>query len=400
MTFSSAVVFVVDRLGAGFVGPYGNTWIDTPHLNRLASQSLVCETVLADAPDLATAYRSYWTGRHALEPTPERTLIEELDRQGIRTLLVTDEPLVAEHPLAAAFAEIVRVETQDAAQCAADPAETGLARLTAAAAEAIDAQRQAALVWVHARGMQGAWDAPLDYRMQFRDEEDPVPGEWTEPPQLRIDEAFDPDELLKLTHAYAGQVALFDQCLGHLMEVLSGRSEGQWLAAVTSPRGYPLGEHGRVGPCDKALYVELVHVPLMVRFAGGLGRLRRSQQVLQPAELGRCLGWHFGGGPSGLVRIARLEEAGEAEVAVAAAPTQRAIRTPAWFLRQSLADGQTKVELFAKPDDRWEVNEVSSRCEAEVELLAAKLREFEELAAQGRLAELSPLSPLLRDTWR
>jgi hypothetical protein len=50
------------------------------------------------------------------------------------------------------------------------------------------------------------------------------------------------------------------------------------------------------------------------------------------------------------------------QMAVATASGQRAIRTPAWLLRESQASGQTRRELFAKPDDRWEVNEISSRC--------------------------------------
>jgi arylsulfatase A-like enzyme len=66
MSLRSAVVIVVDRLGAGFLGPYGNTWLDTPAVNSLASRSLLVETVIADSPVLADACGSYWTGRHAL----------------------------------------------------------------------------------------------------------------------------------------------------------------------------------------------------------------------------------------------------------------------------------------------------------------------------------------------
>ena len=35
---------------------------------------------------------------------------------------------------------------------------------------------------------------------------------------------------------------------------------------LISPRGFPLGEHWRVGPCDDALFGELVHVPWMMQF--------------------------------------------------------------------------------------------------------------------------------------
>ena len=81
---NSAIVLVVDRLGAGFLGPYGNTWLETTHFNRLAAQSLVCETAWADSPALDAAYQAMWTGRHALEPAPDldAALAARAARQG------------------------------------------------------------------------------------------------------------------------------------------------------------------------------------------------------------------------------------------------------------------------------------------------------------------------------
>ncbi|MEX2027531.1 MAG: hypothetical protein WEH44_09520, partial [Pirellulaceae bacterium] len=93
MSLRSAVVIVVDRLGAAYLGPYGNTWLDTPALNALASRSLVCETVLAESPRLEDAYRSYWRD---LRPAA-------LADRGVSSALVTDEPLVAEHAPAENF---------------------------------------------------------------------------------------------------------------------------------------------------------------------------------------------------------------------------------------------------------------------------------------------------------
>ena len=72
----NAIVLVIDRLGSGFLGPYGNTWIETPAWNQLAARSLLVETALSDTADLATLYHSYWHGRHACsarhaQDTPE-----------------------------------------------------------------------------------------------------------------------------------------------------------------------------------------------------------------------------------------------------------------------------------------------------------------------------------------
>ena len=50
---------------------------------------------------------------------------------------------------------------------------------------------------------------------------------------------------------------------------------------------------------------------------------------------------------------------------------QRTIRTPAWYLRSA-----GEPELFAKPDDRWEVNNVTCRCPEVVEGLQAALAQY------------------------
>ena len=68
----------------------------------------------------------------------------------------------------------------------------------------------------------------------------------------------------------------------------------------------------------------------------------------------------------------------------------RAIRTPAWFLRTG-----EQPELFAKPDDRWEVNDVASLCPEVVECLQDALAQFEAALPAGRTADLPPLADVL-----
>jgi hypothetical protein len=51
--------------------------------------------------------------------------------------------------------------------------------------------------------------------------------------------------------------------------------------------------------------------------------------------------------------------------------------------------------LFAKPADRWDTNNVASRCQEVVECLQAVLLQCEVTLPAGRIAELPPLSDLL-----
>jgi len=75
---------------------------------------------------------------------------------------------------------------------------------------------------------------------------------------------------------------------------------------------------------------------------------------------------------------------------VAGSRGQRAIRTPAWYLR-----GRLDPELYAKPDDRWEINNVATRCQEVVECLQDALTQYELTLPDGRISDLPPLSNVL-----
>jgi arylsulfatase A-like enzyme len=240
------------------------------------------------------------------------------------------------------------------------------------------------------------------------DAEDPAPPDFVVPPDRFLKQPVDPDEVLGLVQAYAGQVQLVDECLGMLLDAVDARSGAEeTLFALTSPRGYPLGEHGRVGACDGALYSELLQVPLIVQFPRGEGRLQRAQRLIQTSDLFATLVEACDWGEltdaeraASLLREVRGEVSSSRDVAAAIAEGQRAIRTPAWHMREMRDQEESSYELFAKPDDRWEANEVSSRCGDVAALLAAELDRFEQAARAGQLAELAPLPEILRDCWR
>ena len=390
-------------LHAGYVGAYGNAWIDTPALDRLASQSFLFDQALVDSPQLEQLYRSYWQGWHAMcpsaPPEPRPSLAALLREAGVTTVLLTDEPQVARHPLSVDFDEVIEIDPPWQPQSAAEIEQTHFARCFVQIINWLEAARGPFLLWCHLGGLGTTWDAPLKFRQAYWEEGDPPPPSTADVPDRMLPADYDPDELLGISQSYAGQITLLDTCLGALLEFLDGPPAGrETLLTLNSTRGFPLGEHRRVGPCDGPLYAELVHVPWMVRFPDASGAAVRCPALVEPADLWATLldWWQVGGVPGSptaasvmpLVRgdCAALRD----RLCVSGAGGQRAIRTPAWYLRAA-----SEPELFAKPSDRWETNNVASRCQEVVECLQDALMQCELTVPAGRIAELPPLNDLL-----
>jgi arylsulfatase A-like enzyme len=238
---------------------------------------------------------------------------------------------------------------------------------------------QPQLLWIHAASLNQSWDAPLELRAQYSDEDDPPPSPTVTPPEQRLSANHDPDALLSLAHAYAGQVAVIDRGLDQLLaaiDALPGREE--LILALTSPRGYPLGEHGRVGRCDDALYSELLNVPLLLKLPGGEGALLRTQELIQPPDLYATLLEFISSknepteATRSLLRLVRDDNYRRRQLALASGPEQRVIRTAAWHLRVWTSEEGELYELFTKPDDRWDFNDVASRCADIIQQLLAQ----------------------------
>jgi arylsulfatase A-like enzyme len=174
----------------------------------------------------------------------------------------------------------------------------------------------------------------------------------------------------------------------------------QTALLFTSPRGFPAGEHRRVGACDDALYGEVLNAPWIMRLPDREGAMHRSRTLVQPPDLfATVLDWCGSLSDEACcgrtaLPIVRDEQPPVRDRACAIAGDQRAIRTPAWHLREDPA-APRRHELFAKPDDRWEVNEVSDRCPDIVAQLIEALDQFHQAAQSGRLAALPPLPEVL-----
>lgn len=344
---SATIVLIIDGLSANLPGPYGNTTVETPAFNRLAAESMVFDFCIAESPLLEKSYPILW-----------RDLMEQ------QSVLVSDCAKVLELSAGHGFDSIVDATGEAKTEPARDISETQTANFFAHAIEAVQALESDGLCWLHHAGFTGQWDAPWELRCSFGDEEDPDPPREVASPVGKFElKDVDPDLLLGYQHCAYAQLSVIDQLLGlFLNQLRQGGVLDQVNFVLASTRGYPLGEHGFVGQFDN-LYNETIQVPLMIR---------------QPAETDD--GAVFGSRQNGLVQLGELNQmlAGLidggfhavpfCDVANSATSSWNSIQTRNWKLIHPV-DSAQGAELFAKPDDRWDMNDVSRRCADVVEEL-------------------------------
>jgi len=384
----SSILLLADGLRASSLGPYGNTWFETDSLNRLAAESLLFEQCISDSIDNQLGIQGILTGRHCCSPRPvANELVDAISSAGTDTVLITSN-LDNVPESADCFDAVVEVDLPQNELPAADVASTALAAYFAAAVDFIQNCNQPVFLLLDSPGFSNAWDAPYSFRQQLADDDDPEPSELAIAPGMQFNESTDdPDLLFDFQVAYSGQVALFDTLLGILLdEIEQSNWASRALFCLASNRGFPLGEHGVVGYYRPILHTEITHCPLLVRWPKAINANRitgRSQQLVQPGAIYSLLrDWHQL--PDQQMTFQAIEQnrimPNEKSAAVISRChqddiVQYSIQTQAW----KLINGSS-LQLYVKPDDMWDYNNVLSLCrpvaeslEQEIEAAVAKL---------------------------
>lgn len=394
-----AVILVIDRLGAGMTSAYGNTYFDTEHINRLAAESLVFDFAISTDTNLGSAYQQLTTA------------LLDFDQSSapLASCLVTDDLQLADHSDNLPFDQVIATQQAPATDLAVRFEETELAQYFAQATQWLFSEEAKPfdICWLHCRGLSAAWDAPYALREQHAAEEDPDPPRFFSTPSQLIDSVANPDDLLGIQQACAAQVGVLDQCLGVLLDQLSLPEFDQTLLLMCSTRGFALGEHGRVGeinaelepkldpsalPQVNACFSEELHIPLLIRFADNAQATVtsgvRNLSLVTPCDIARLPKLYLTNQDQQLddqLRsfTQRLPDR-DREFIVSQSQNHASIQTHCWKLIWDRTNDA--VALYAKPDDRWETNNVSRRCPGIVESLLDILKQY--LAGQEDNIEL------------
>lgn len=346
-------ILVVEARGLhiGYLGCYGNDWIATPNLDRLAAEGIVFDRHYLDGPELAASKLSL-----SLQP-----------------------------------AKLCGIEQS---------ADFGQAVL--------DQWRQSPADHVFIRGPNLAppWHLPDELRDVYFDEDDDSEP-WTDPPTDVVLSLTIPEQL-ELQNTYAAAVTWFDAQLGALLDDLRAAGELEHaLVCVTSNAGLPLGEHGLIGPARAWLHEEVVHVPLLMRIPSRKFAGRRIEALTQAVDIGPTLA-AFCGHESPPVRghnlLPLLRDEVDAVRPYACSRLQIggssewSLRTLQWALLAPIqvpeGDEPRSSQLYIKPADRWEVNDVRQQ---HLDLAEGMERTLRAFMAQEDAAGPSAYPPLPAD---
>ncbi len=363
---------------------------------------MLFDQMLSDTPRLETLCRSYWQGMHAFCPAANRPTLAALLREaGVESGLLTDARSIRELPIAGDFDEIVPIDPPLRMQMAAAGRfhQTHLARCFVQIIDWLQAAPRPFLLWCHLGSLGVTWDAPLEFRQRYWEEGDPPPSPSADPPEARLGKNPDPDEILIATQAYAGQVSLFDACLGGLLEFLATARRARRRSWRSRRReGFPWANTVGLVPATTPSTASWSMCRFCCDFpAGRGGPCGAKPSSSRPTSGRRC--WTSGAWanrPSPRRRLSLMPLIDEQfpwprdRLCILGNGSQQAIRTPAWYLRAG-----SETELFAKPDDFWEVNNVAQRCQAVAECLGDALAQFQQTIQAGHVADLPAMSDVL-----
>jgi len=383
-------VIVVNLHGARLdaFGAYGSSWVTTKHIDQLAAEGVV--------------FDHHYAGSIEFDPESEFCDVEGelrslLMSRRVPTALFTDERVAGRISLEG-WKHLAVVQEEDLAVL-------GQPTLT-------DGVFQLAIDWIQQNGAAYPdWFLAVELGTllpPWREKEyvNPNPeeataaGEATAPegpthadPQFEYEDGDEEDAPIARfgwRNAYAGAVQYFDDLVGQFLTLLRELElDQETLICVTSPCGQSLGERGGAPGRRRGLHEEQVHLPLILRFPRGGGAGQRVHHLTQPADWSVTLLESFGDENPGridplarsLTRYINGQGGRIREYAVSEAtldlPWEASLRTADWSLILPLAaDNPRPVQLYRKPEDRWEMNNVAKEHPDVADHLELTLRRF------------------------
>jgi hypothetical protein len=375
------LVINVDHLATHLLGPYGNSSVPTPTLNAWAGRGLTADSVFQSgigdtAPGVRPLRDFYRAADLWLSPGQEGQ-----SQWPLGSTESLEEPNLSLVP----FPKAKRLARTWEETCIAKYLELALSRWTETSLP------PNAIVWLDLPLLSGPWDAPLEWRQYLAGDDDPEVYSELEPPYLvhpghansglHGEDVFDPDLRMGYEHAAGAMTMLLDHACEWLQNCIAALPGGRTTSILlTAETGFSLGEHLGIGSFPDRTWAEETQVPVLL-FVGEAGKypvrvptIHSQREILarwwQPFTERRSA---FTAVPPNVDYDRLVEQSliGEPwlkhdssdrdlhRVVVSRSPNQISIRTQLWSFVWKVG---YSPQLFVRPDDRFEQNDVASRC--------------------------------------
>lgn len=350
------LVLHIRGLSTGYIGCYGNDWIDTANMDRLASEGIVFDQHFADTmTSVPSSLSGYWHYPWLKDGQANAPRLQSI----LQDAGIACEFLPPIFPTKSADDDVLYFDPM------LDSIDRALTKLL---------NQENFLLWADMPDLYPPWSPALDVMLHYfnpelsDEDEEEEPGPLLDPPNdPREYDSLRSRESLHLT--YAAAISDFDNALGNLVKKLKDQGCYDDLClAVTGDRGIALVEHQVLGDVPLLMHEEMIHLPLIIRLPEGKHACQRFSQLTQPVDLFPTMLTAFD--------IAILETAGKSLWPILKDP--HSVHRPYLFLGDATSDAETLMlrnsdwalrfnksseqlnepQLFQKPHDRWENNNV------------------------------------------
>ena len=325
------VIFIMnDTFRQDHLGCYGNEWVKTPNLDRLAESSVVFDRAYIASHATLPARTDLYTGKYAFlyrgwSPLhPEDVILPEIiGKQGYTSMFIFDTTPMGQdsYNYMRGFTgwEMIRGHHED--RWKTDPTvpivwpaapyklknlnrtiqymrnkadwryekDYVAPRTFTAAIEWLERNhtRDGFLLWIDTWDPHEPFDPPAHYLKLYADPE--YDGDQVIYPQYGRSGYMTEDEMEHVRALYAGEVTMVDWWIGYLLDKVEqlGLLDNT-LIIHTSDHGHILGEHdlhGKPGGLVGPLYEVTTRLPLMIRHPEGLAAGKRIPTIVQPPDL-------------------------------------------------------------------------------------------------------------------
>ena len=314
------IFIVLDTLRRDYLTAYGNDWVHTPNVTRLAERGVIFDNHWVGSLPCMPARREFMTGRYnfiyrswgPIEPYDD-TLPAELRKKGVFTHLLTDHDHYFElggenYHTAFNTWEFFRGQEHDPwvslvdrialpehmgqlsqqnwhnRRCQQKEADFSGPRTARAAVEWLESNEGADdwFLQVEIFDPHEPFHCTDKYRQMYDDDWDGPPFDWPNYNVVRES----PEAVEHIRKCYAGLVTMTDHWIGKILDALESQGiRDETLIVFTTDHGTMLAEHDYWMKNYMPMYNPLVRIPLIVCLPGSGLAGRRVNGLTQTIDL-------------------------------------------------------------------------------------------------------------------